>query len=117
MKLCVKQGYIVFYASLTIPNPNSALFDYKREVIGLGTLNCDDVFVNPSRGNTTRIQKRQSDSSQVLNNYTLYVSLEGLSEENTFRLDTSEGDNTEEGMYIMLYLHTCIIMSKTPLCH
>ena len=100
VRLCVQQGYIVFYASFTIPNPNSALFDYKREVISLGTLNCDDVFVNPSDDNTSPARKRQSDGGQVSVNYTLYVSLEGLSEENAFRLETSEGDNTEEGTYV-----------------
>ena len=110
VRLCVQQGYIVFYASFTIPNPNSALFDYKREVISLGTLNCDDVFVNPSDDNTSPVRKRQSDGGQVSVNYTLYVSLEGLSEENAFRLETSEGDNTEEGTYVC-----CVSWQRTAI--
>ena len=94
IKLCVHEGIIIFYGSYTVPTPNEALHDYKREVISSGTVSCDDAFI-PSMSTTLEEFKRQTMSSG--NFSTFYISLEGVGEQNEFVLDTSEGDNREEG--------------------
>lgn len=101
VKLCVREGYIIFYASFTVTNPNDALHDFKREVINEGTIICDDAFIPPAFSNDAEIPNRNSrqvDNTQSSSNV-LYVSLEGGAEENEFVLDTSAGDNRIQGKH------------------
>ena len=93
VRLCVQEGYIIFYASFTVTNPNEALHDYKREVINEGTTSCDDAYINPAEVNT---QKRQADGLST-GNATLYIALDGVEERNEYELNTSEGDTTSKG--------------------
>jgi collagen type VI alpha len=94
VRLCVRKGHIIFYASFTVSNPNDALHDYKREVINEGTITCDDAFIVPLVLNDTTAKRalRQVDSTQSSSNL-LYISLEGGRGENEFVLETSAGDN------------------------
>lgn len=94
VRLCVREGSIILYASYTVTNPNEALHDFRREVISTGTINCDDAFIPPENtGSNTR--KRQSEPDQ--SNSTIYLSLVGVEEENDFVVDTTEGDTTVQG--------------------
>jgi receptor-type tyrosine-protein phosphatase Q len=95
IRLCVREGYIIFYASFTVTNPNEALHDYKREVINTGTITCDDAFILPDVSNdaTSKRNLRQVSNSTQSSSNILYISLEGGSEENEFALETSAGDN------------------------
>ena len=115
VKLCVREGHIIFYASFTVTNPNEALHDYKREVINEGIITCDDAFIPPVVPNDAAMpdrNSRQVDGTQSSSNV-LYVSLEGGGEENEFVLDTSAGDNRIEGkqLFILLYIYI-VFMSK-----
>ena len=51
--LCVSSGHVVIYGSVTIPNPNSAFYDWMVEVDFGGVTNeteiCDNIFVNPDK--------------------------------------------------------------------
>ena len=112
MRLCVSQGRVVFYASFTVTNPNNAFYDVKREVFSTGPTRCDDVFIIPITKadmdpNTSNRKKRQNVEEQASGNTTvpLYVSLEGVDEQNEFVLETSEGDNRVKGIYIYTPLH------------
>ena len=99
IRLCVREGYIIFYASFTVTNPNEALHDYKREVINTGTITCDDAFILPDVSNdaTSKRNLRQVSNSTQSSSNLLYISLEGGSEENEFVLETSAGDNRVQG--------------------
>ena len=92
----MQEGYIVFYTSFTVTNPNEALHDYKREVINKGTTSCDDAYINPADHEVNTL-KRQASDGQFSGNVTLYVALDGVEERNEFELNTSEGDSTSKG--------------------
>ena len=51
--LCVSSGHVVIYGSVTIPNPNSAFYDWMVEVDFGGATNeteiCDNFYVNPDK--------------------------------------------------------------------
>ena len=94
MRLCVREGSIILYASYTVTNPNEALHDFRREVISTGTINCDDAFIPPENTGSNR-RKRQSEPDQSIS--TIYLSLVGVEEENDFVVDTTEGDTTVQG--------------------
>ena len=96
VRLCVREGSIILYASYTVTNPNEALHDFRREVISTGTINCDDAFIPPENTESNR-RKRQNEPDQ--SNSTLFISLVGVEEDNDFDVETSEGDNTVQGDY------------------
>ena len=96
MRLCVREGFIILYASYTVTNPNEALHDIRREVISTGTINCDDAFIPPENPGSNR-RKRQSETDP--SNSTVYLSLVGVEGENGFNVETTEGDTTVEGEY------------------
>ena len=95
VRLCVREGSIILYASYTVTNPNEALHDFRREVISTGTINCDDAFIPPENTGSNR-RKRQSEMESPS---TLFISVVGVEEQNDFDVETSEGDNTVQGEY------------------
>ena len=110
IRLCVSSGKIVFYASVSETSPNSAVYDWMSE-IGIG---CDDIFIDPrnveddnigSNDNSNQVDanngrgKRQTLNS-TMDEYvdlTLYVSIEGTEETNSFVLQTKTGDTSIPG--------------------
>ena len=107
IRLCVSRGKITFYASVSSTSPNSAVYDWMSE-IGIG---CDDIFIDPrnvendnigSNDNSNRVdtnngrRKRQTLNS-TMDEYvdlTLYVSIEGTEETNSFVLQTTTGNTS-----------------------
>ena len=95
----------MFYASVSSTSPNSAVRDWMSE-IGIG---CDDIFIDPrnvendnigSNNNSNRVdantgrRKRQTLNS-TMDKYvdlTLYVSIEGAEETNSFVFQTTTGN-------------------------
>ena len=110
VRLCVSHGKLVLYASVSSTSPNSAVYDWMSE-IGIG---CDDIFIDPrdvendnigSNGNSNRFntnigrRKRQALNS-TMDEYvdlTLYVSIEGVEETNSFVFQTTTGDTSTPG--------------------
>ena len=110
IRLCVSRGKIVFYASVSETSPNSAVYDWMSE-IGIG---CDDIFIDPrnvendnigSNDNSNQVDanngrgKRQTLNSTMDEYFdlTLYVSIEGAEETNSFVLQTTTGDTSIPG--------------------
>ena len=131
VRLCVSRGKIVFYASVSSTSPNSAVYDWKSE-IGIG---CDDIFIDPrdvennnvgSNDNSNRVdtnngrRKRQTLNS-TMDEYvdlTLYVSIEGTEETNSFLLQTTTGDTSTPGnqnkcsqLYVkcLVFIHVSVL--------
>ena len=105
IRLCVSQGYLVLYASVSSTAPNSAVNDLMLE-IGIG---CSDVYID-SRDTGNGIDNSNQDMGrrkrQVFNstavestNLTLYVSIEGVEERNSFIIQTTTGDTSTPGMF------------------
>ena len=107
IRLCVKEGRIVFYASIRISNPNSAFYDYKLEVENLikAEERCGEVFVENEQGTPTTDDintngKRQAPTElEDLSDTTLYMSVEGIEEKNTFDLESTVGDTTGKNVH------------------
>jgi len=102
IRLCVSQGYLVLYASVSSTAPNSAVNDFMLE-IGTG---CSDIYIDPTDtgngiDNSMGRRKRQMFSSTASEsaNITLYVSIEGVEERNTFILQTTTGDTSTPGTF------------------
>lgn len=78
VKLCVSRGHVDLYSSFLLPNPNSALHDYKCEARTVDVTICDEVFIPAIAGN-----------------HTVYTALGGISEDtNEYMLHTLIGDHT-----------------------
>ena len=90
IRLCIQDGSVVLYASLTVPNPNRALNDFALDAILHGDI-CEDVFVDPNMIPNVQEgrRKRQVSSSPER---ILFVSIEGIAESSTFTLETTMGN-------------------------
>ena len=105
VRLCVSEGYLVLYASVSSTAPNSAVNDFMLE-IGTG---CSDIYIDPrgigngndNSNNALGRRKRQVFNSTASEsaNLTLYISIEGVEERNTFILQTTTGDTSTPGMF------------------
>ena len=110
IRLCVAQGQIMFYASVSSTSPNSAVHDWMSE-IGIG---CDDIFIDPrdvanantgSNDNSNRAEtnifcRKHLALNSTMDQYadsTLYVLIEGAEESNSFVFRTTPGDTSTPG--------------------
>ena len=110
IRLCVAQGQIMFYASVSSTSPNSAVHDWMSE-IGIG---CDDIFIDPrdvenanigSNDNSNRAETNIFCHNRLALNstmdqyadFTLYVLIEGAEESNSFVFRTTPGDTSIPG--------------------
>ena len=120
VRLCVRNGLIVLYASTTIPNPNQAYYDWKLECI-----DCDDceMFVDPedfevipADVEVPQRRRRQAmvntTEEVVYTNFTVYISVEGMEDRNTFELNTDVGDTT--GINILMW--ACKVICDSYMC-
>ena len=116
VNLCVNIGTVLFYGSFTVPNPNSALYDYIKEVENRGGNTCGDVFIQPQVELSTinRVKRRANDRVSPINATTpanLYISLEGTGDQNMFVLETSVGDNTCPGKILLVAIQMYMCQS------
>ena len=94
LALQVQEGSVVLYASNKIRNPNAAFHDYRLE-----TSLSADVYINASvfEEGRPRVVMGSGNKRQVapaeFTNITVFVTLEGLGDTNTFELDTTVGDS------------------------
>ena len=74
-----------------MPNPNAAFYDHQLECTDCN--NCA-LYVSPEIATVQKrsLYKRQSDFIAI--NITLYVSVEGVEDNNTFVLESTVGDST-----------------------
>jgi len=88
-QLQVQQGRIVLYASSRIRNPSAALYDVRLE-----TDSTADAYLDPSdfedSSSQSSLVKRQATSN--FTDTTIFVSIEGLDNMNSFVLETTFGD-------------------------
>ena len=95
--LHVEAGRVVMYASTEIPNPNSALHDWKLDCL----IACDffvdpqglDIVQTPVTVDNTEQQPQVNESSN-LTNFTLFLVTEGKEENTSFMVDTTFGDTS-----------------------
>ena len=85
--LCVSQGEIELYGSFTVSNPNAALHDYMYAVNSSDTVTCVDVVIEPPQ---TPGHNTINSSSASLDLDTIFISLEGIEEQNDFTIVTAE---------------------------
>lgn len=90
LALEVQEGSVVLYASNKISNPNAAFYDYRLE-----TSRSADVYINASVLEGERPRDKRQLPPAELANITVFVTLEGLGDTNTFELDTTIGDTTD----------------------
>ena len=99
VKLCVN-GSVVFYGSHEVPNPNEALYDYTQEATSTSSTACSDVYVPlPKSVETASIENNNEGNNEGTPSHnitiSLYMSLEGIQEQNDFELETLRGDRTK----------------------
>ena len=90
--LDVQEGSVVLYASSTIQNPNEALYDYRLE-----TDSSADVFLDPVtlEGRPQVVANKRRQVGDSFTNTTVYISIEGEEDINSFVLETTFGDTCE----------------------
>ena len=109
VRLCVSHGQLVLYASVSSTAPNSAVHDWMSEI----AIGCGDIFIDPRDVRNDNIGSNQSQSDLVpdtnndchrwdstMDEYadlTLYVSIEGVEETNSFVFQTTTGDTSIPG--------------------
>ena len=91
VEVCADTGHIVVYGSSSVPNPNSAFYEFFLQVYGNGPEPCDHVFyeptVSPISSSDHQMLRRETETSR------LFLSVIGKAEENTFvHLKTTPGD-------------------------
>ena len=111
-EVCVSEGHVKVYGSVTIPNPNSALYSWKLEVRQesqeTGTQTCQSYFLEITSTTTTSAPTNTSgatsqDTDPTIDDYealtltdqTLYISVEGLEDHNIFIVNGTSG-NTQD---------------------
>ena len=126
VEVCVSQGHILVYGSVTVPNPNSAFYDWFFEVNhehmhhNNQSVACQNQFFDPStipdkdRPDTIWVSSTVITSSQTpqpsmapgsgfdhktveLTDKILYLSIVGIQNENNFFLNGTVGDVYHEG--------------------
>ena len=87
-QLQVQQGRVVMYASNKIRNPSAALYDVRLE-----TYSTASVYLDPSdfEGDAPDSSSRKRQATAMFTNTTIFVSVEGLDNINSFVLDTTFG--------------------------
>ena len=100
----------MFYASVSSTSPNSAVYDWMSE-IGIG---CDDIFIEPmnvendnigldensNRVDANNVRRKRQTLNSTMDEYvdlTIYVSIEGAEETNSFVFQTTTGDTSIPG--------------------
>ncbi len=86
LRLQTQRGRVVVYADDSIQNPNAAFYDYKLE-----TGSNSEVYIDPGAlgiDHGTRKRQASADATET----TIYVSLEGIDESNSFELESNVGD-------------------------
>ena len=91
IKIEVIVGGLVVYGSFSIPTPSSVTADFK-----IYATNKLDYFVSPSLYNSV-YGDGQGQYHHLSENATLYISLVGQENNNTFILNTTFGDTTDSG--------------------
>ena len=89
--LCVSHGEIELYGSFTISNPNAALHDYMYAANSSDTVTCVDVAIKPPQ-----TPGYNTSNSSIASLDIIFISLEGIEEQNDFTIVTAE-DTPEEG--------------------
>ena len=139
VRLCVNHGQLVFYASVSATSPNSAVYDWMSEI----SIGCDDIFIdprnvendnigsndNPNRVNTNNGRRKRQALNSTMDEYvdlTLYVSIEGVEETNSFVFQTTTGDTSTPGNQtnvhssklnvLSLYMHVFCTNNSVSLC-
>ena len=91
---CGREGKIILYVSKTVSRPNSAVYD---RIITVEKGECRNTFVNCSRTDVSeegRRRRRQAELGEKI-----FMTIEGVEEENEYELDASVGDfSTPQGM-------------------
>lgn len=125
VRVCVSEGHVVVYGSVSIPNPNSAFYDWMIDV-EFNKENhleetCNHVYFDPENIPTkppfpydgvtsSRLQPTPTSvpptggspppdigsGSNELTDLTLYLSVIGIMQENNFNLNSSSGDTYPE---------------------
>ena len=89
-RLCIQEGQIFLYAS-TIPNPSSAQFGWRDVVRATAhPLTCLTTFYDLSPRETNQRMRRQASDDTT----SLYITLEGQDDINTFSFDSRAGNAT-----------------------
>ena len=111
VEACVSEGHVKVYGSVTIPNPNSALYSWKLEVKHdsqeTGTQTCQSYFLEITSSTTTSAPTTttgaNSSSDPTIDDYealtltdqSLYITVEGLEDHNRFIVNGTSG-NTQD---------------------
>ena len=106
--VCITEGHIQMYGSFSVPNPNSALYDFYLDLVYEGNENnseiCGRTFVAPP---SHCIRTRTTTSNQKLHKRTVspesstivYLAVVGKDKVNTFVLNSTEGNIISETGY------------------
>ena len=105
VRICVTEGYIIAYGSLSVPNPNGALHDWVLDVeYDGGSKNCDHFFVDPdelpdlqtpvptSTPGVCYSRSVDDESTSEFTEHNLYLAVTGKSQQNAFALESDTGD-------------------------
>lgn len=96
LRLNVAEGRIILYGSTKIQNPNSALYEIRLE-----TESNEDVFISPADivSDDGIIVKRSRARREQSNLTMIYITIEGLHNNNSYILETTFGDTSTCKLY------------------
>ena len=93
VEVCITEGHIHAYGSLSVPNPNSAFHDFVF-VLDLenDTEVCGHAYVVPCAAPTFSPRSRRQTSQSNIDNQVVYLSIVGMAEKNSFIVNGTAGD-------------------------
>ena len=87
-RVCINRGEATVYGSLTVPNPNTALYDFSQVLKG----NCGNFFGSTQDAQTAQTERCISNNA-MQSEAKLYLTIEGMSSTETqYSIDSSHGN-------------------------
>ena len=94
--VCITEGHIHAYGSVSVPNPNSAFYDFFIELdiehYEHRARICHSAYVEVCRSNTTRPRPRRQTSESNSDNQVVYLSIVGMAKESSFVVNGTAGE-------------------------
>ena len=110
-RVCINRGEATVYGSLTVPNPNTALYDFSQVLKG----NCGNFFGSMQDARTAQTERCISNNA-MQSEAKLYLTIEGMSSTETqYSIESSHGNTFGElfPQCVSIYVNTRVCYSQS----
>ena len=92
VEVCITEGHVHVYGSVSIPNPNSAFHDLFIELDGNDTECCGHAYVEPCAMPSPSSRSRRDTSQSNTDDQVVYLSIEARDKDSSFAVNGIPGD-------------------------